>query len=107
MWPREGDRVQVPPATQHRRGILDPEEELDDMGLVGARMQPELELGHDAEVAAEREPAAGRLQRAPDSMDTPMSLGIARARVAVRSGWRYGVTLLANRASARARSNST
>jgi hypothetical protein len=31
----------------------------------------------------------------------------ARARVAVRSGWRYGVTLLANRASARARSNST
>ena len=28
------------------------EEELDDVGLAGDRVQPELELGHDAEVAA-------------------------------------------------------
>ena len=47
-----GDRVQVAPATQRRGRVLDREEELDDMGLAGHRVQPELELGDDAEVAA-------------------------------------------------------
>jgi hypothetical protein len=45
-------RVEVPPAAQHRRGVLDREEELDDVRPAGDRVQPELELGHDPEVAA-------------------------------------------------------
>ena len=47
-----GDRVQIAPATQRRWRIVDREEQLDDVSLTGHRVQPELELGDDAEVAA-------------------------------------------------------
>ena len=44
--------VQVAPAPQRRCRVLEREEQLDDVRLGGHRMQPELELGDDAEVAA-------------------------------------------------------
>ena len=47
-----GDRAQVTPAAQHRCRVLDREEQVDDVRLFGHRVQPELELGDDAEVAA-------------------------------------------------------
>ena len=63
-----GDRVQVAPAAQRRRRILDREEELDDVGLAGDRVQPELELGDDAEVAAAAAQAPEQL-RVPGLVD--------------------------------------
>ena len=45
-------RAELAPALQHRRGVLRREVQLDHERLGPDRMQPELEAGHDAEVAA-------------------------------------------------------
>ena len=50
---RGARRGQVAPAAQHRPPRrVDEEVELDEQRLRADRVQPELELGHDAEVAA-------------------------------------------------------
>jgi hypothetical protein len=69
------DRVQVPPAAQRRRRFLDPEEQRDDVGPAGDRMEPELELGDDAEVAAAAAQAPEQLRVSGRVDAEPVALG--------------------------------
>ena len=68
-------RVQVAPAAQHRRRLLDRVEELDDVGPAGDRLQPELELGHHAEVAAAAAQSPEQLRVAGLVDAEPLALG--------------------------------
>ncbi|MFF0467360.1 hypothetical protein ACFYPX_07910 [Micromonospora zamorensis] len=46
------DGVEVPPALEHRYGVVGAEVELGDQGLRSDVVQLEIEVGDDAEVAA-------------------------------------------------------